>query len=238
MPVARLVVGPGDDDGRDPLHLRPEADVEVPLVGQGERLDAVGDRVAGQAVDIGLPVGVGREPALVVAADPVEELGTALVLGDLDGVVQAHEAHALVHQLLELVEVVALDHGMLAAAVHEEDERAGAVEDGLILGPAAGDDDRLDAGDLAEALGEQLAAGVELVLARPVAGPAGDQYDLGGVGASPGAATASVQAASRGSNAKTMSWFITTSSKGRGSRVGWASHPRVRRLAPGGRCPP
>ena len=59
---------------------------------------------------------------------------------------------------------------------------ARAIEDRLILGPAAGDEDRLDARHLGQALGQQLAAGVELVVARPVAGPAGDQDDLGRVG--------------------------------------------------------
>ena len=57
----------------------------------------------------------------------------------------------------------------------------------LVLGPAAGDDHRLDTGHLRQALGQQLAAGVELVLARAVAGLAGDQDDLGRVGgAAPG----------------------------------------------------
>ena len=109
-----------------------------------ERLDAPGDRVLGQALDFGHPVRVGREAGLVIAADPVQELVARLPLGDLDGVVQADQAHALVHQLLERLEVVPLDHRVAAAAVHEEDERAGTVEDRLVLGPAAGDDHRLD----------------------------------------------------------------------------------------------
>ena len=100
---------------------------------------------SGRLCDVGHPVRVGREAGLVVAADPVEELVARLPLGDLDGVVQADQPHALVHQLLDRLEVVVLDHRVAAAAVHEEDERAGAVEDRLVLGPAAGDDHRLDA---------------------------------------------------------------------------------------------
>ena len=95
---------------------------------------------------------------------------------------QAGEADALVHELLKLGQVIALDHRMAAAAVHEEDQGLGAVEDRLVLRPAAGDHDGLDAGHLGQALAQQLAAGVELVVAGSVAGMAGDQDDLGRVG--------------------------------------------------------
>ena len=71
---------------------------------------------------------------------------------------------------------------MTAATVHEKDDCPGTVEDGFVLGPTAGDEDRLDARQLAQALRHELAAGVELMVARAVAGPAGDQDDLGGVG--------------------------------------------------------
>ena len=74
--------------------------------------------------------------------------------------------------------MVALDHRMAAAAVHEEDDDL-PVEDRLVLGQPPVDEHRLDAGDLCQALGQQLAAGVELVFAGAVAGPAGDQDDLG-----------------------------------------------------------
>ena len=93
--LAGLVVGLGDEDRRHALHLGPEPDVEVPLVADRERLHAARDRVLGQALDVGVPVRVGREAGLVVAADPVEEPVAGLALGHLDGVVQADQADAL-----------------------------------------------------------------------------------------------------------------------------------------------
>ena len=56
-------------------------------------------------------------------------------------------------------------------------------------------------GHLRQALGQQLAAGVELVIARAVAGPAGDQDDLGRVGGLCGLATAPIDQAARVSGA-------------------------------------
>ena len=73
-PLRVCVVGLGHEDRGDPLHLGAEADVVVPLVVDRERLDAAGDRVFGQALDLGRPVRVGRVAGLVVAAEPVEEL--------------------------------------------------------------------------------------------------------------------------------------------------------------------
>ena len=107
-----------------------------------------------------------------------------LALGDLDGVVQAGQAHALLHQLFEFVHVL---HGrMSAAAVGEDDDRGGAVQNAGVLRPAVLDDDRLDRQlALVEALGQQHAAGVVLVAGVAVAGAAGDEDDLllaGGLG--------------------------------------------------------
>ena len=48
-----LVVGLGDEERGDAFHLGAEAHVEVPLVADGERLDAAGDRVLGQLDDFG-----------------------------------------------------------------------------------------------------------------------------------------------------------------------------------------
>ena len=67
---------------------------------------------SGKLLEIGRPVRVGREAGLIVAADPVEELVARLPLGHLDGVMQADEAHPLVHQFLDRFEVIPLDHGV------------------------------------------------------------------------------------------------------------------------------
>ena len=57
-----------------------------------------------------------------------------------------------------------------------------ASEDLFIVGPAALHDDRLDPRHVGlEALRQQHHTGVVLVVARPVARPAGDQHDLRGV---------------------------------------------------------
>ena len=105
-PLPGFVVGLGHQDRRDAFHLRTKTDVEVPLVLDGERLHAAGDRVLGQRRDLGHPVRVGRVARFVIAADPVQELVAGLALGHLDGVVQAGDAHALVDQLLDDFEVV------------------------------------------------------------------------------------------------------------------------------------
>ncbi len=78
--------------------------------------------------------------------------------------------------------MIALDDRVAAAAVHEEDDGPCAVEHGLVLRPTPGDEHRVDARDLLEGLDEQLAPGVELVVARAVAGTAGDDDDLGILG--------------------------------------------------------
>ena len=136
----------------------------------------------GSALDFGLPVRVGRVARLVIAAQPVQELVARLSLGHLDGIVQTRQADALVHEFLKLGQVITLDHRMAAAAIHEEDQGLGPVEDRFVLRPAAGDHHGLDAGHLGQALAEQLAAGVELMFAGSVTGMAGDQDDLRRVG--------------------------------------------------------
>src|SRR5262245_22441233 len=45
--LPRLIVGLGGKNRRDPLQLRPESDIEIPLILDRKRLDAPGDRVLG-----------------------------------------------------------------------------------------------------------------------------------------------------------------------------------------------
>ena len=82
---------------------------------------------SGKLREVGVPVRVGREAGLVVAAQPVQDV-VALALGVFDGVVQVDEADALVDELLDDLLVVLLEDGVAAAAVHVEDDRRGAVE--------------------------------------------------------------------------------------------------------------
>ena len=73
---------------------------------------------------------------------------------------------------------------MTAPSIHEKENRPRTVKDRLVLGPTAGDKHRLDARHIGQAFLQQLAAGVEFVIARAVALPARNQHDLGRVGRS------------------------------------------------------
>jgi hypothetical protein len=70
---------------------------------------------------------------------------------------------------------------MAAAAVHEENHRLGVVEDRVILGPATGDENRLNTWNFAQTLGEQFAAGVEFMIPWTVTRPTRDKDDFGRV---------------------------------------------------------
>ena len=131
----------------------------------------------GQLLDLGLPVRIGREACLVIAAQPFEDV-IALALGILDGVMQIDEADALIHQLLHDVAVLLLDNRMTAAAVHVEDDGFGALEGLGVLRPAVARHHREDARCLLEHLHEQGAAGEEFMLAGSVALVSGDEDNL------------------------------------------------------------
>lgn len=162
-PFAALVVGLGDDDRGNPLHFGAEAEVEIPLVADRERLDAAGDRVFGEAFDLGDPVGIGRVAGLVIAVEPVDEFVAGRPLGDLDRVMHAVESDVLADEFPDDFQMVAPDNGMASAAVHVEDDRGRAVEDMFIVRPAAGGEHGVGPRDVARALLEQLRAGVVLL---------------------------------------------------------------------------
>ena len=82
---------------------------------------------------------VGRIAGFIIAADPVQELVAGLALRHLDGVVHAGDPDAFIHQFLDDLQMVFLDDRVAAAAVHEEDDRAGTVKDRLVLGPSPGE---------------------------------------------------------------------------------------------------
>ena len=80
--------------------------------------------------------------------------------------------------------------------------------------------DRVDARDLLEALDQQLAAGVELVVARPVAGPAGDQDDLGVSAAAAGAGAAAPGQARAASRQRPISFLMACRPRVDGASAG------------------
>ena len=116
---------------------------------------------------------------LEIPAHPGEELRAALLLGHFDGVVQAGDAHAALRKRVDLGEPAALEHRMAAAAVGEKEDRIGVVERRGIGRPAPGVNGRHErqAGGI-EALLKQQRARAVLVLARRMAGLAGDHHEL------------------------------------------------------------
>ena len=114
------------------LHLWVKPHVEVPLILDRERLHASRDRMVGQALYLGQPVWVDRDThgRRTRRSSRVSSV-TALCRRYFDRVMQAGHAHALVHILLQRLEPVSLDHGMAAAAVHEEHQGGCPLEDRL-----------------------------------------------------------------------------------------------------------
>jgi hypothetical protein len=80
--------------------------------------------------------------------------------------------------MLELLHSLRLDDRVAAAAVHEEDQAGGPVEDLLVLRPSVAGHDRPDAVGLLEQVDQYRGSGEELVLARSVTGVAGDENNL------------------------------------------------------------
>jgi hypothetical protein len=62
------------------------------------------------------------------AADPVEEFLFAFVLRWLDGVMEARQAHAFVHERADCFQMIPLKKRMSAAAVCVDDDGRRAIE--------------------------------------------------------------------------------------------------------------
>ena len=122
------------------------------------------------------PIRIDRPEGLEIAADPALHQVARLARGHLDRIVDARQADALAGQLVELVEMV--HHEVTAAAVAVHDHGGRVVQGMRILRPALVDD-RLGLGNIfPDALGQQQAAGMVLVLGIAVAGTAGEEDDL------------------------------------------------------------
>ena len=173
--------GRGRRDGREErghsLHVRTKAHVVVPLVIDGEGLDAARDWMIWQGLELGRPVRVDGPPGLEVTARPLEHVVAWLTLGHLDRVVDADQSDALVHQGIYLGEV-SVDR-MAAAAVHVQDDRVGVVEGRGVLRPTPVVYGRHDLGHVGvEPLRQEHATGSVFVGAEAVALATGDQDDL------------------------------------------------------------
>src|SRR5438445_8974285 len=75
--------------------------------------------------------------------------------------------------------MIALEDGMARPAVHEKDQRTGALKGPRIFWPAVPRHDREDSRSLFQKFHQERSAGEELVLARPVTLLACYQHDFG-----------------------------------------------------------
>ena len=115
---------------------------------------------------------------LVIAAEPLQELLAALVLGDLDGEVTAHQPDAAPHEIADDPLAFGRNEGMPAAAVGVEKDAAGAVEGFLLVGPAVFVKVDLQSRRSGQAFLQQQSAGVELVLSGRMTGSAGENHQF------------------------------------------------------------
>src|SRR5262249_25714117 len=88
----RLQWRQGDENGCDALHVLDKAHVIIPLVVDGEGLDAARDLVPGEILELRRPPRVDRPERLEVAAHPSQIVLALFALVDLDAVVDGHEA--------------------------------------------------------------------------------------------------------------------------------------------------
>src|SRR5438105_7933089 len=121
---------------------------------------------------------------LVITAQPVLELFAALVLGHFDGEMRAHQPDASSHEVVDDLQAVLLDEGMTCPAIGVEEDTVGTLERLFAIGPAVAIVPDLQSWNSRQTFVEQKNTGVELMLHRPVAWPAGqhDQFLAWSVG--------------------------------------------------------
>ena len=139
-------------------------------------MDAAGYGMVGELLVMGHPIRIDRPVGLEETTDPTLQQVARLARRDLDRIVDAGQADALASQRVELVEMLHQDVPAAAVAKHHHGGRV--VQCMGILRPALVDD-RLGLGHiLLDALGQEQAAGMVLVLGVAVAGTAGEEHDL------------------------------------------------------------
>ena len=107
----------GGQNGRNPLHVIAESHVKIPLIMNREGLHAARDRMMRKLFILGSPGRVHRPIDLKSAAYPIEKFFFAFLFGRLDGVMNANQTDAFVHQLSDGLQVIILEQWMAAAAV-------------------------------------------------------------------------------------------------------------------------
>ncbi len=161
-----------------------ETHVEIPLVADPERFDAACDGMVGQGSELRLPDRVAGEHVFVMPADPTLHLVSGLIGQHLDAVVHESDACPFLGPGLDLRQSAALVlHDLMSpATVHEEHDRIGLIENRLVLGPTVEHKLNVDVGDILQAFGQQLHAGIEFMHAGRVRRLSRDQDDLSCLG--------------------------------------------------------
>src|SRR5512139_4051235 len=104
--------GYGAENRGYPMHVFPEAHVEIPLVEHSERNDSARDRVIGQWPDIGSPRRVHGPVQFEATPNPIQELLLTFLFGGLDCVMERDEADSFLHETADGLEAVADQKGI------------------------------------------------------------------------------------------------------------------------------
>ena len=105
------------EDRRDPLAIRREAHVVIPLIVDGEGLHAPGYRMHWQRFELRRPRRVHAPEHFEIPPGPIEHGKARVPDRDLDPVVGGTNSHALGRQLIHQLQSVWLDRGMSCAAI-------------------------------------------------------------------------------------------------------------------------
>src|SRR5882672_6087594 len=98
-------------------------------------MNAVGGGMLRKLAEVGVPSRVHRPVGFEVPADPFDQFWAAVVFGNFNGVVNAPQPHALVHENRQLLEMIALQRDVPAASIAENDDGGGVIKRMLIGGP-------------------------------------------------------------------------------------------------------
>ena len=146
---------------------------------EAERLYPTRDGVLRQWLELREPSRVHRPVGLETAAHPIQELLFTRRLRRFHGVMKADQPDALLHQLPDRLEAVPVEEGVALATVAINDHRRRSGKSRRrILWPAVAVNLRGNARNLIQAGLEQQTARAVLMVARAMAGRAGEEDDL------------------------------------------------------------
>src|SRR5579862_554487 len=167
----------GAEEGREPLEPVDELQlVDEPVVFL-EGGDAPGDRMLDKRAEVAVPVTARAGTGNPDAADQRQQaLGVRLRV--VDDLVQMDDADPLGGEPLDPFQATGREDGLFAATVHVEDDGLRMVEDGFVLRPSLGGQDREDARGLLQEVEEDDRACEILVFAAALAEGSCKEDDL------------------------------------------------------------